>query len=95
MKNTESLRLQGVEESSTLAMAALAREYKAKGVDVISLSLGEPDFKTPTNICEGAKEAIDLVNISHIHLFPVIWIFVKQFLKNSKKKKAKIIALVK
>ena len=42
MKNTESLRLQGVEESSTLAMAALAREYKAKGVDVISLSLGEP-----------------------------------------------------
>ena len=59
MKNTESLRLQGVEESSTLAMAALAREYKAKGVDVISLSLGEPDFKTPTNICEGAKEAID------------------------------------
>ena len=35
MKNTESLRLQGVEESSTLAMAALAREYKAKGVDVI------------------------------------------------------------
>lgn len=59
MKNTESIRLQGVEESSTLAMAALAREYKAKGVDVISLSLGEPDFKTPANICEGAKEAID------------------------------------
>ena len=35
MSNIESLRLQGVEESSTLAMAALAREYKAKGVDVI------------------------------------------------------------
>ena len=44
MSNIESLRLQGVEESSTLAMAALAREYKAKGVDVISLSLGEPAF---------------------------------------------------
>ena len=59
MSNIESLRLQGVEESSTLAMAALAREYKAKGVDVISLSLGEPDFKTPTHICEGAKRSID------------------------------------
>ena len=59
MSNIESLRLQGVEESSTLAMAALAREYKAKGVDVISLSLGEPDFKTPSHICEGAKRSID------------------------------------
>ena len=43
--NKESIRLQKVEESSTLAMAALAREYKAKVEDVISLSLGEPDFK--------------------------------------------------
>ena len=59
MKNSESIRLQNVEESSTLAMAALAREYKAKGVDVISLSLGEPDFKTPDHICEGAKRSID------------------------------------
>ena len=59
MKNLESIRLQNVEESSTLAMAALAREYKSKGVDVISLSLGEPDFKTPDHICEGAKRSID------------------------------------
>ena len=59
MNNKESIRLQKVEESSTLAMAALAREYKAKGEDVISLSLGEPDFKTPKHICDGAKEAID------------------------------------
>ncbi len=59
MNNVESKRLQGVEESSTLAMAALAREYKLKGIDVISLSLGEPDFKTPKHICEGAKTAID------------------------------------
>jgi aspartate aminotransferase len=57
--NTESNRLKNVEESSTLAMAALAREYKSKGIDVISLSLGEPDFKTPQHICDGAKEAID------------------------------------
>ncbi len=59
MNNKESIRLQKVEESSTLAMAALAREYKAKGEDMISLSLGEPDFKTPKHICDGAKEAID------------------------------------
>lgn len=46
-------------ESATLAMAAKAREFKEKGIDVISLSLGEPDFKTPKHIQEGAKEAID------------------------------------
>ena len=63
MNNKESIRLQKVEESSTLAMAALAREYKAKGEDVISLSLGEPDFKTPKHICDSAKEAIDSENI--------------------------------
>ena len=59
MSEYESSRLKKVEESSTLAMAALAREYKSKGVDVISLSLGEPDFKTPKHICDGAKKAID------------------------------------
>ena len=64
MNKTESNRLQKVEESSTLAMAALAREYKSKGVDVISLSLGEPDFKTPTHICDGAKLALSLIHIS-------------------------------
>ena len=62
MNKKESLRLQNVEESSTLAMAALAREYKSKGIDVISLSLGEPDFKTPQHICDGAKNAIDSGN---------------------------------
>ena len=46
-------------ESATLAMAAKAREYKAKGINVISLSLGEPDFKTPKHIQEGTKAAID------------------------------------
>ena len=46
-------------ESATLAMAAKAREYRANGIDVISLSLGEPDFKTPKHIQEGAKSAID------------------------------------
>ena len=40
-------------------MAAKAREFKNKGIDVINLSLGEPDFKTPKHICEAAKNAID------------------------------------
>ncbi|MBM3176408.1 MAG: pyridoxal phosphate-dependent aminotransferase [Bacteroidetes bacterium] len=57
--NRLSNRINAIEESATLAMAAKAREYKAKGIDVISLSLGEPDFKTPIHICEGAKKAID------------------------------------
>jgi len=52
-------RINNMEESATLAMAAKAREFKANGIDVISLSLGEPDFKTPKHIQEGAKEAID------------------------------------
>lgn len=52
-------RILNMAESATLAMAAKAREYKAKGISVISLSLGEPDFKTPKHIQEGAKAAID------------------------------------
>ncbi|MEP1778795.1 pyridoxal phosphate-dependent aminotransferase [Reichenbachiella sp.] len=52
-------RIKNMAESATLAMAAKAREFKEKGIDVISLSLGEPDFKTPKHIQVGAKEAID------------------------------------
>jgi len=48
-----------MEESATLAMAKKARELKSQGVDIISLSLGEPDFKTPKHIQEAAKDAID------------------------------------
>lgn len=54
-----SERIKNMAESATLAMAAKARELKQQGVDVISLSLGEPDFKTPKHIQEGAKAAID------------------------------------
>jgi aspartate aminotransferase len=57
--NKLSNRIEAIEESATLAMAAKAREFKQKGIDVISLSLGEPDFKTPLHICEAAKKAID------------------------------------
>ena len=57
--NKLSNRIEAIEESATLAMAAKAREFKMKGIDVIGLSLGEPDFKTPHHICEAAKKAID------------------------------------
>ena len=46
-------------ESETLAMTAKARELKAQGKDVISLSIGEPDFNTPEVVKDAAKKAID------------------------------------
>ncbi len=52
-------RIQALEESSTLGMTKKARELAAQGHKVISLSVGEPDFKTPTHICEAAKKAVD------------------------------------
>lgn len=51
--------LNRVSESATIKMAQLSRELSAKGVNVISLSLGEPDFTTPKHIKEAAKQAID------------------------------------
>lgn len=51
-------------EPETLKMAKLGRELRAKGIDVIDLSLGEPDFNTPEHIKEAAKKAID-ENFSH------------------------------
>jgi aspartate aminotransferase len=59
MNNLLSDRINNLSTSQTLAMAALARELKAKGKDIISLSLGEPDFNTPDFIKEAAKKAID------------------------------------
>jgi aspartate aminotransferase len=52
-------RINNLATSQTLAMAALARELKSQGKDIISLSLGEPDFNTPDFIKEAAKRAID------------------------------------
>ena len=52
-------RINALEESSTLAMTKKARELAALGHPVISLSVGEPDFKTPKHICDAAKKAID------------------------------------
>jgi len=59
-----SERLNRLAESATLAMARMSRELKAEGNDIISLSLGEPDFDTLNFIKESAKKAID-DNFSH------------------------------
>ena len=59
MNSILSDRINQMEESATLAMAKKARELKAQGIDIISLSLGEPDFKTPKHIQEAAKSSID------------------------------------
>lgn len=52
-------RINSLPVSATLAMAAKARELKEKGIDIISLSLGEPDFNTPEFIKKSAIEAIN------------------------------------
>ncbi|MBT8233463.1 MAG: pyridoxal phosphate-dependent aminotransferase [Saprospiraceae bacterium] len=54
-----SQKLQNMTESATLQMAQKARELRNQGIDVISLSLGEPDFDTPEYIKEAAKKALD------------------------------------
>lgn len=59
MEQHLSDRIKNLSTSQTLAMAALARDLKAQGKDIISLSLGEPDFPTPDFIKEAAKKAID------------------------------------
>jgi aspartate aminotransferase len=59
MNSILSDRVLNMEESATLAMAKKARELKSQGIDIISLSLGEPDFKTPQYIQDAAKAAID------------------------------------
>ena len=59
MENQLSNRINKLPVSQTLAMAAKARELKTQGKDIISLSLGEPDFNTPDFIKDAAKTAID------------------------------------
>ena len=52
-------RLQRLAPSATLAMSQKSSEMKAQGIDVINMSVGEPDFNTPDHIKEAAKQAID------------------------------------
>jgi aspartate aminotransferase len=57
--NYLSDRINNLTESATLAMARKSRELTAKGLNIINLSLGEPDFNTPDFIKEAAKKALD------------------------------------
>ncbi len=59
MSTHVSERVQSLAPSATLAMSQKSNELKAQGVDVINLSVGEPDFETPSHIKEAAKKAID------------------------------------
>lgn len=52
-------RVQALSPSQTLAMSQKSNELRAQGIDVINLSVGEPDFPTPAHIKEAAKRAID------------------------------------
>lgn len=59
MKDLLSARLTALSPSETFAMAQKSNELKAQGIDVINMSVGEPDFTTPEHIKEAAKKAID------------------------------------
>lgn len=63
-----SERINRLSESATLKMTKLGRELAAKGINVISLSIGEPDFNTPENVKEAAKKALDE---NYTHYSPV------------------------
>lgn len=52
-------RLQNIMESATLRISNLANELKSQGKDIISFSLGEPDFNTPSHIIDAAKASLD------------------------------------
>ena len=64
-----SERLNRMSFSQTFVMSNKVREMKAKGIDVISLTLGEPDFDVPDNIKKAAHDAIDQ-NYSHYSPVP-------------------------
>lgn len=84
-----SNRLAILNESGTLAMAAKSRELKAAGVDVINLSIGEPDFDTPLHIKEAAKKAID-DNYSHYTPIPGL-VELRQAIANKLKTENKLV----
>ena len=64
-----SARLLALSPSATLAMSQKSQELKAQGLDIINLSVGEPDFNTPDHIKEAAKKAVDNnFYLVHYHL---------------------------
>ena len=56
---TLSNRVKKIKPSFTLEMATIAAEMRAKGVDIVNFSVGEPDFNTPDHIIKAGKEAMD------------------------------------
>ncbi len=64
LKKNISERLNNLSDSQTLVMTQMSRDMRAQGIDVINLSIGEPDFDTPNHIKEAAKKAID-ENFTH------------------------------
>ena len=72
MNDKLSSRINSLPVSATLAMAAKARELKQQGKDIISLSLGEPDFNTPDFIKDAAIQAIN-DNYNSYSPVTVIW----------------------
>ena len=68
MEHITSDLLQRLSESATIAMARKARELKDQGIDVISLSLGEPDFDTPAEMKQAGMDAIEA---NETHYTPV------------------------
>jgi aspartate aminotransferase len=63
-----SQRINNLSESATLKMTKLGRELAAKGINIISLSIGEPDFNTPDHVKDAAKKALDE---NYTHYSPV------------------------
>ena len=63
-----SKRMARLSPSMTFAMNALSNELKAKGIDVVNMSLGEPDFNTPEHVKAAAREALDE---NYTHYTPV------------------------
>lgn len=59
MKERLANRIHQMTPSATVELAGKIAQLKSQGVDVISFSVGEPDFETPQNICQAAKQAID------------------------------------
>ena len=57
--NELSNRLNRLSPSATLAMSQKSGELRAQGIDIINMSVGEPDFNTPAHIKAAAKQAID------------------------------------
>ncbi len=57
--STLSKRINSLSESATLKMTKLGRELASKGINIISLSVGEPDFNTPDHVKNAAKKALD------------------------------------